>query len=56
MVPLDTPTDSTEDGLQWTLERLQAYIIHVKTINPVTTEPANQLALLLAPYSNTFAA
>ena len=38
---LATPTDAV-DNLQWTLERLQAYIIHVKTINPVTTEPANQ--------------
>lgn len=37
-----TPTDAV-DNLQWTLERLQAYIIHVKTINPVTTEPANQV-------------
>lgn len=41
MILLATPTDTTE----WSLERLQAYIVHVKTINPVTTEPANQLAL-----------
>lgn len=36
-----TLTD-TNDHFQWTLEKLQAYIIHIKTINPVTTGPANQ--------------
>lgn len=46
---LETPTDVTDDVTQWTLEKLQAYIVHVKTINPVTTETANQLALYLAP-------
>ena len=42
---VDTPTDTA----QWTLEKLQAYIIHVKTLNPVTTEPANQLVVFVAP-------
>ena len=45
MILLDTPTDP----YQWTLEKLQAYIVHVKTLNPVTTEPANQLVLFLVP-------
>lgn len=45
---LETPTDVTDDVTHWTLEKLQAYIVHVKTINPVTTEAANQLALYLA--------
>ncbi|XP_065890839.1 DNA helicase MCM9-like isoform X2 [Dysidea avara] len=38
----DTPTDTSDKSL-WVLERLQGYIIHVKTVNPVTTEPANQI-------------
>lgn len=37
------------DNSHWTLEKLQAYIAHVKTITPVTTEPANQLVILVAP-------
>ena len=41
VILLATPTD-TNDHFQWTLEKLQAYIIHIKSINPVTTEPANQ--------------
>ena len=52
VILLATPTDTTE----WSLERLQAYIVHVKTINPITTELANQLALscIISPSLHTF--
>lgn len=42
------PTDNA-DNFQWSLKKLQAYIIHVKTLNPVTTEPANKWATIPSP-------